>query len=89
MTPILLLIVTFLMGGGHGTYIPAMVLFPYGMVGTCFQDSISIPFTILGIIQFPCYGLLLDNFEKKILKYLILLTHVLLSILILLISNFK
>lgn len=77
------------MGGGHGTYIPAIILFPFGMIGTTFQNSITNPFVILGIIQFPFYGYLLDIFKYKRLKYLILTFHILLVIITLIYTNFK
>lgn len=64
-TPLLILLAIFFMGGGHGTYKPTIILFPFGMIGTSFQQSITLPFTILGIVQFPIYGYLLDNIKKQ------------------------
>ena len=77
------------MGGGHGTYVPTMILFPYGMIGTTFQQSLTAPFTILGIVQFPVYGYLLDILKDNKLKYLILIFHILLVIIVLNFTNFK
>lgn len=88
-TPLLILLVVFLMGGGHGTYIPAILLFPFGMIGTTFQDSITSPFVVLGIIQFPFYGYLVDILNGNKLKYLILIFHILLVIIVLIFTNFK
>ncbi|HEX8334842.1 MAG TPA: hypothetical protein VF622_19615 [Segetibacter sp.] len=34
LTPPLLFIAILFMGGGHGWFEPAMLLFPFGMVGT-------------------------------------------------------
>lgn len=89
LTPLLLLIVIFLMGGGHGTYIPADVLFPFGMIGTVFQDEITTPFIILGFIQFPVYGYLLDRTKNNKLKYCIPIIHFVLMIVIFFNTNFK
>ncbi len=77
------------MGGGHGTYKPTIILFPFGMIGTSFQKSITLPFTILGIVQFPIYGYLLDNIKKTMTKYFITLIHFLLIILVFLTTNFN
>ncbi len=77
------------MNGGHGIYLPTSILFPYGMFGTIFQHSITTPFIILGIIQFPIYGYLLDILKDKKLKFLILIFHILLIIIVLNFTNFK
>jgi hypothetical protein len=42
--------------GGHGSYTPAAILFPYTMLSTRFLDSITTPFVALALIQFPLYG---------------------------------
>ena len=92
ITPILLIFAVLPMGGGHGTYSVANLLFPWGMVGTIFQDSINGFFTFLGMMQYPIYGLLLDkfkntnSFEKVILT--ILLVHLILFLLIVSFSKF-
>ena len=61
LTPLLLIAAVFAMGGGHGTYIPAMSLFPFGMLGILFQDRISFPFIIIALLQFPFYGFIVDK----------------------------
>lgn len=43
-------------GGGHGSYGLAAVLFPYTMISTRFFGSITPPFMVLAVIQFPVYG---------------------------------
>jgi len=88
-TPLLVLLVVFFMGGGHGTYLPSIILFPFGMIGTTFQQSITALFTILGIVQFPVYGYLLDILKHNKLKHLILIFHILLVVIILNISIYK
>jgi len=77
------------MGGGHGYYSPAIVLFPFGMAGTVFQQSITVPFFILGILQFPFYGLLLDRFTGHITKYCVFIIHLLLAAVVLVTTNFQ
>ncbi|MEI7489163.1 MAG: hypothetical protein WCJ72_17485 [Chryseobacterium sp.] len=89
VTPILLLLVVFMMGGGHGTYIPTIILFPFGMIGTIFQKSITVPFVVLGLLQFPIYGYFLDILKNSIYKYLILIFHILFVISVLIFTNFK
>jgi hypothetical protein len=65
LTPVLLLFVMFLMGGGHGFYEPAIVLFPTGLVSLSIFHEIIIPFRVLAVIQFPLYGLLIDKSRDK------------------------
>jgi len=43
---------------GHGTYVPAMMLFPYTMLSAVALDAITAPFAIVAVIQFPLYGIL-------------------------------
>lgn len=87
LTPLLLLIAVLLMGGGHGWYEPSMTLFPFGMVGTIFQDTITLPFIISGIIQYPLYGFIIDkarsNPYKKTAILAVVITHITLAGLIL------
>jgi hypothetical protein len=73
LTPLLLFLVMFLMGGGHGYYEPAIILFPTGLISFSLFDEIVIPFMILAVIQYPVYGLLIDksNNKRKTLLYII------------------
>ena len=79
LTTLLLIMAVFLMGGGHGWYEPAMALFPYGMVGTIWQDTITLPFIICGIIQYSLYGFLIDKARhrpyKRTLIIGLIITH--------------
>lgn len=44
---------------GHGTYVPAMMAFPFATLSAAaFEGSIP-PLVILAIVQFPLYGLIL------------------------------
>jgi hypothetical protein len=60
VTPVLLLVVVFTAGAGHGTYYAAKILFPYTMATTAFTTGIREPFVAVGIVQYPLYGVLLD-----------------------------
>lgn len=91
LTPILIIICIFLMGGGHGWYTPANVLFPWATLNIVWQDHLSEPFMIAGAFQFIVYGVLLDksratNKENLVIAG-ILLTHIILAILILMLRN--
>ena len=53
-------VAVFLAGGGHGTYFPAKVFFPYTMVSTGILVKITPPFIVLACVQFPLYGVILS-----------------------------
>lgn len=86
-TPLLLFVAVLSMGAGHGTYIPSILLFPFGMLGVLFQDRISLPFIIIGILQFPVYGYIIDKAlpSRRLLVILlsVLLAHVALVVMLL------
>jgi hypothetical protein len=42
---------------GHGTYLPAKILFPFTMISTGSGDTITITYLLVAIMQFPFYGL--------------------------------
>jgi hypothetical protein len=45
-------------GAGHGTYIPAKVLFPYTMyLAVAVVGRITVPLLLLALLEFPAYGL--------------------------------
>jgi hypothetical protein len=90
VTPLLLIIAVFFLGGGHGWYEPAIILFPLGFLGAIRQNSDTL-FIILALLQFPLYGLLLDlatkyNNQRKVLRRMIV-THVMLVGIILIIKG--
>ncbi len=43
-------------GAGHGTYIPAIVFFPYAMAIAVPLGNISLPLVVLALVQYPAYG---------------------------------
>jgi len=46
-------------GAGHGTYLPAMLLFPYAMLMSVGGHTITNDAIVLGLLQYPGYGLFL------------------------------
>src|SRR5689334_14725699 len=44
---------------GHGTYLPAILLFPWSMALSALAGSIAIPLIILAVVQFPAYGVMI------------------------------
>jgi hypothetical protein len=89
LTPILVII--FLMGGGHGWYTPAMVLFPWATLNITWQDHLSKAVMMAGAFQFILYGFLIDKSRgtnnQNLVIAGILLTHIMLAILILVLRN--
>ena len=86
LTPILLFIAFLFMGGGHGTYKPAILFFPYGMLIVQFFNKINFFSIFISTFQYLIYGLIIDyyvvNKSKKLLIGVIL-GHIFLSILLL------
>ncbi len=70
-------LVIFFGGGGHGSYLPFLILFPVGIVGIFVSEGLKTLFFILGLLQFPVYGFLLDRFQNKKTIFLISLFHLL------------
>jgi hypothetical protein len=64
-TPICLFLAAVSTGAGHGTYLWAKILFPYTMLSTLILESITTPFILLAIIQFPLYGIALGIAGKR------------------------
>ena len=64
-TPFALLAGLFSAGAGHGNYFVAKIVFPYTILSTIFFHSITIPFLLLAIAQFPLYGIVLSFFSGK------------------------
>lgn len=82
----LLFVAILFMGGGHGTYIPAMALFPFGLISTILFDRITMPFVVLAIIQYPLYGLIIDKARQanksKIVWPILIAVHIILALLL-------
>jgi hypothetical protein len=65
LTPFFWLIGFASAGAGHGNYFYAKLLFPFTMLSTMFSTGITAPFLIVGILQFPVYGVLLGFMNRK------------------------
>jgi hypothetical protein len=64
-TPICLLLGFASGGAGHGDYVIARILFPFTMLAAVLLGSITAPFVLLAVAQFPIYGLVLGAANKK------------------------
>jgi hypothetical protein len=62
----LLIVVVLFAGGGHGTYLPAKVLFPYTMLlAMTAAKTTTNPLIVLAIAQFSVYGLIIDRATRS------------------------
>jgi hypothetical protein len=65
VAPICLVIAVAYAGMGHGSYLWALIFFPYTMLSTRFFGSIPTFFALLAIAQFPIYGFILGSANVK------------------------
>jgi hypothetical protein len=65
LTPIFLFLAVISAGAGHGNYFFAKVLFPFTMLSTIGFHSITAPFMLLAIVQFPIYGIVLGRVRRR------------------------
>ena len=62
---------------GHGTYLPAALLFPFTMLLALGLDTISPPLVALALAQFPIYGVILAKLRgSPQAQQYVLATHV-------------
>jgi hypothetical protein len=59
LTFLCLFLVIWFAGGGHGTYLPANLIFPYSMIIGYNNDRITDLAMILALVQIPVYGIVL------------------------------
>jgi hypothetical protein len=52
-------------GAGHGHYVAARLCFPFTMASTYVFKTITIPFIVLAVLQYPIYGLLIGRATKE------------------------
>jgi hypothetical protein len=72
-----LLFACFLAAGfGHGTYLPAIGLFPFGMLVAAMQDYITVFSLGLAFVQFPAYGFLIGSKRNQRVLLILAATHV-------------
>ena len=55
-TPCFLLLGILSGGAGHGTYFLTKILFPFTMISAIIFGTITMPFILLAVAQFPLYG---------------------------------
>jgi len=71
-------------GGGHGDYQLAKFLFPLPMLPAFFFGSITWPFIILAVVQYPAYGVILgfanENRRLRPMSWVLLAIHGLLVV---------
>jgi len=58
LTPFTMLAALYSSAVGHGNYFWAIVFYPYTMLSTFVFQSITIPFILLAVLQYPIYGVL-------------------------------
>ena len=80
-TVALCLISIITIGAGHGTTIPAKIIFPYAYLVVNFINSINSFIYFLALIQIPTYGIIFYN-KPKYMKW-ILVMHIIATIFVL------
>lgn len=70
LTPLLLILAVYLAGRDYGLSWPAILLFPWPLIGTLLPNSESITtlMMLVALLQYPVYGFLLD-FTKDALRF--------------------
>lgn len=90
-TPIALLLAMLSTGAGHGNYLWAILLFPLTMLSTAALGSITAPFVLLAVIQYPIYGWIVGNAlrpeKSRLGMWLVLTIHLVSLALFFLIPN--
>jgi hypothetical protein len=59
LTPVAISLAVFSMGGGHGDYRLAALLYPWSIILSGFHDRISITCVVIAGLQLPLYGLVI------------------------------
>ena len=63
-TVLILIFIVLSMGGGHGFFWPAKVVYPYSMIISVMNNQIGILATIIAVVQIPIYGILMTKKPK-------------------------
>ena len=66
LTPIFLLLAFLSAGAGHGSYFQAKILFSFTMLSTELTETITAPFLLFSLFQFPFYGLVFGMANLKL-----------------------
>jgi len=75
----------FFAGGGHGTYLPLKIMFPYSMIIANYICEINSIAILIAFVQIPVYTLLICNNSKW--KYYIITFHIVAVIFVLNLKN--
>jgi hypothetical protein len=77
-TPFALLLGLWSAGAGHGDYVLAAILFPYTLLSTAMNDTISSAFVTVAVFQFPVYGVILAfaGQRRNIVAMMLVCLHV-------------
>ncbi len=75
LTPLLIALVVYSAGGGHGSYFPSLVLFPSGCVSFSLFGEVTVPFIFAALLQFPIYGIIIDKSRKKLLAFVAVVVY--------------
>jgi hypothetical protein len=80
-------------GGGHGYIEPLMIGFPWMTICTLWAKSIPAVFWVLGLLQFPAYGLMIDiaraTDKRSYINKWVWLSHLIMVVVILLMREDK
>lgn len=52
------------MGGGHGIFWPAKVVYPYAMIISVLNNQIGLLAIIIAVVQIPIYGIIMTKKPK-------------------------
>jgi len=82
LTPILIILCVFLMGGGHGYFEPVFIVFPFATILFIWFKTMNLFFLAASLIQYPLYGLLIDVWSQRFqfIAVLIFIVHTLVGI---------
>ena len=83
ITVLLLILTIFFAGGGHGTYLPAKLIYPFTMLLA--KSEIGTVGLIIAVLQIPIYAIILEKKPKW--KYYLISVHLLAIIFCLSIKN--
>jgi hypothetical protein len=64
-TPVALAMGIMSAGAGHGSYTIAKILFPYTMLSTVRNESITLGWMLFAVVQYPIYGLIVSAARNR------------------------